>query len=128
MKSDFSKYYKDIKKALRCSPKAKQMILQSVQADVDEYIEANPEATLTDIQNHFGAPNAYAQECIASMDNSEVYRAIKSKNLRNRVWLYTGIAVVLIVAVFAIGIAITNSQSVGRQYSEEIYDIVVETT
>ena len=51
-------YYKELKKALRISPKGKKLILQSVEADIAEYIEEYPNATLADLESQFGTPEA----------------------------------------------------------------------
>lgn len=118
--SELKKYFHSIKKALRSTPGEKKHLLAALQSDVEEYLAENPEASMDDVVSHFGTPETIGMEHIRDLSIEELNTNMRAASFVKRVILITGIAVVAIVAVLAIGIALYNRDNSSQYYYEEI--------
>ena len=120
---NIDQYCKAVKKALRCSPKGKKIILKSIRSGMEEYLEAHPEATVADLYDEFGSPEAYAAEYVASLDDQVLVQTVTKNTRRNRIILIAAISVVSIVAIVSVALAIYianyNEDAGGPYYYEE---------
>ena len=126
-------YCKALRKALRISPKSKKLILQSVEADIAEYMDEHPNAKLADLEAQFGTPAAYARECVASMASDETFQAMQRRRKILRILMWVGIGILTVVLLLALYIAghlykYSHDHPGPFYYSETITDIVIETT
>jgi len=102
---NIDQYCKEIKKAMRCSPKDKRIILKNVRSGIEDYLESHPEATTADLYNEFGSPEAYAAEYVASLEGQVLVQSVTKNTRRNRIILITCIAVVAIVTIVSVVLA-----------------------
>lgn len=119
---ELTDYYRKIEKALPCSAETKKKILFDLKSDIAEYLDEYPEAEMSDIINHFGTPDLFASEYVASLDDAELNKKVhKSK------WIKRGIiiavaAIVLLTAITTIWVIAENSQHTGYYYQEDVIE------
>ena len=77
---ELTDYYRKIEKALPCSTETKKKILFDLKSNIAEYFDEYPEAEMSDIINHFGTPDLFASEYVASLEDAELNKKVhKSK-------------------------------------------------
>lgn len=77
---ELTDYYRKIEKALPCSAETKKKILFDLKSNIAEYFDEYPEAEMSDIINHFGTPDLFASEYVASLEDAELNKKVhKSK-------------------------------------------------
>lgn len=75
-KNDLKKYYSFIKKNLSCSFNMKSVFIKDLNDRIYEFLEENPDSTIDDIIENFGAPVEIAK----SFDKDSEYLKKKTKN------------------------------------------------
>lgn len=119
---ELTDYYRKIEKALPCSAETKKKILFDLKSDIAEYLDEYPEAEMSDIINHFGTPDLFASEYVASLDDAELNKKVhKSK------WIKRGIiiavaAIVLLTAITTIWVIAENHKTADYYYQEDIIE------
>lgn len=115
---ELTDYYRKIEKALPCSTETKKKILFDLKSNIAEYLDEYPEAEISDIINHFGAPDLFASGYVASLEDAELNKKVhKSK------WIIIAvIAVILLSAITTIWVISENSQHAGYYYQESVIE------
>ena len=76
LNKELKKYYRDIGKALSDS-KEKKAIITQIKSSVNNYLEENQDATISDVVNRIGSPHQIANEYIDNQSNDEIAAKIK---------------------------------------------------
>ena len=76
LNKELKKYYRDIGKALSGS-KEKKTIITQIKSSVNNYLEENQDATISDVVNRIGSPHQIANEYIDNQSNDEIAAKIK---------------------------------------------------
>ena len=76
LNKELKKYYRDIGKALSGSKERKAIITQ-IKSSVNNYLEENQDATISDVVNRIGSPHQIANEYIDNQSNDEIAAKIK---------------------------------------------------
>ena len=119
---ELTDYYRKIEKALPCSAETKQKILFDLKSNIAEYFDEYPEAEMSDIINHFGTPDLFASEYVASLEDAELNKKVhKSKWIKRGVIIAVAV-VVLLTAITTIWVIAENSQDAGYYYQEDIIE------
>lgn len=68
------------------APKAKKgAYLQIVAMNVDDYLSAHPDADMTELEAALGAPEAFGEDYLASLETKELQAMIRRAKLRKRI-------------------------------------------
>ena len=85
-KKEVSIYLKKVKHY--CPYALRKRLSAELECAISEYVEENPDKTITDLINRFGAPKKYAEEYITEMSDTE-----KKRILRKGKTILTGILI-----------------------------------
>lgn len=119
-----SKYFRKISCALPCSRKEKKKILTVIQENVADYLQTNPDATIANIEKHFGSPTAIASSYIDSADCENVIKMFHTKKTIKRAVIAVAAVIILLWgSVVAWAIVREKQHFSGWQ----VTDIVVES-
>lgn len=119
-KINLNRYYKEVEKALKCSPKAKEDILNNMKSDIEDYITEHPAVTESEIRLKFGEPQQYADEFLATLDKKELSRKVWLSRIGLKFWIISALIMIILLALTIIGIIIRNERTKPEYYSEEI--------
>ncbi len=104
--------------------KQKRQFLAALEEDVIRYIEENPDASASQIQEQFGSPDDIAADFIDQMPHGQIRKKFR---VRNRI-----LVVVIIVALFIVGIwsvavsiALDNAEDERDGYLETMDPIIL---
>lgn len=92
------RYLRRVKKNLPCSGKEKGKIVGDLKNNITDYLLACPDATLQDIEEHFGSPESIALSCV---EQTEVNTIIKKIRIRKTVLHIVAATAALIVLLWA---------------------------
>ncbi len=106
----------------KCPPAVRKRMKRDLADSLSDYFEEHPGASMDEIRQHFGAPDAIGDEQLLAMDEDSRTRIVSRAAWVRRVILAAAAAVILIVAVAAGWIVYVNSQSVPGYYIEYISD------
>lgn len=119
---DLKKYYRKIRNSLMCKVKLKNKILKDIKNEVEEYLEQNPNSFFENIIEHFGSPEAIAEEFAIS---SNVDYTKKSKI--HRILKLSFITLLVLALIFTIATSIViianNKRTAGYYYEETVTDL-----
>ena len=119
-------YYSSIRSWLPCPRKMKRIILSDIRENVEFYLEENPDATIAQIQNHFGNPQQIAASYVSDLDMTKLLRDLR---LRKRIFtaVITAVSAALIAALLLWGWGVRQSIIETRNESNGYFveDIVV---
>ena len=119
---ELTDYYRKIEKALPCSAETKKKILFDLKSNIAEYLDEYPEAEMSDIINHFGTPDLFASEYVASLEDAELNKKVhKSKWIKRGVIIAVAV-VVLLTAITTIWIIAENHKAADYYYQEDIIE------
>ena len=119
-------YYSSIRSWLPCPRKMKRIILSDIRENVEFYLEENPDATIAQIQSHFGNAQQIAASYVSDLDMTKLLRDLR---LRKRIFtaVITAVSAALIAALllwgWGVGQSIIETRNESNGYFVE--DIVV---
>lgn len=119
---ELTDYYRKIEKALPCSAETKKKILFDLKSNIAEYFDEYPEAEMSDIINHFGTPDLFASEYVASLEDAELNKKVHKSKWIKRGVIIAVIAFILLTAITTIWVIAENSQTSVPYYSEDIIE------
>lgn len=119
---ELTDYYRKIEKALPCSTETKKKILFDLKSNIAEYLDEYPEAEISDIINHFGAPDLFASGYAASLEDAELNKKVHKSKWIKRGVIIAVIAVILLSAITTIWVISENSQHAGYYYQESVIE------
>lgn len=99
IKWQLRRYYWKVKSFLPCSRKLKKRCIGDLKANVEGFLEQNPQADFAAIQERFGTPRQIAAAFVDETDTEQLLR-----RLRIRRWVVTTISVVTIAALIVLGV------------------------
>lgn len=108
MNRELKRYYADILRLLPGTAKQKKQLMETLWESVNAYIEEKPQATIQEVQAHFGTPQQIAAAYLDEMSTPEVIKKIKT---RKTVIGIICAAIALAVIMWGIGLAITISDA-----------------
>jgi len=89
-------YLREIHKQLPLPRKRKRQVVLDLEQSILEYIEKNPDQSMDDIAKHYGSPDEFSGEYIASLDEKDIKRTIKQRGLLKK-------AIIIGLAIFILG-------------------------
>lgn len=98
MRIELKDYYRNIRRCLPCSRKLRQQIADSIQTQVNTYLEERPETDFASVQQHFGTPEQIVAAYIDEMTTTELQKKFKHKQ---KVIVIICIAVALALIMWA---------------------------
>lgn len=119
---ELTDYYRKIEKALPCSTETKKKILFDLKSNIAEYLDKYPEAEMSDIINHFGAPDLFASEYVASLEDAELNKKVHKSKWIKRGVIIAVIAVILLSAITTIWVISENYKAADYYYQEDIIE------
>lgn len=119
---ELTDYYRKIEKALPCSTETKKKILFDLKSNIAEYLDEYPEAEISDIINHFGAPDLFASGYVASLEDAKLNKKVHKSKWIKRGVIIAVIAVILLSAITTIWVISENSQHAGYYYQESVIE------
>lgn len=99
---DIKNYLNDISKYLVCTKKQKKIILEDIEASINDYIENSNVNDISVVYNHFGSPEDIAKTYLANfVKPADVKKALNKKKVFI-VSVVVALLIWLIVVVFAL--------------------------
>ena len=80
MSKHLKRYCRAVRRDLPCSGKLKQKILTEISMSVRTYLEENPSASYTEIENKFGTPQQITSAYLDEMDHQVLAKELKLKS------------------------------------------------
>ena len=122
------RYYWQVKSFLPCSRKLKKRCICDLKADIEEFLEQNPQADFAAVQTRLGSPRQIAAAFVDEADTEALLR-----RLRIRRWVVTAIFVVTIAALIVLGAlyyrgAKKIDDTFGGYIVEEVHEYDTELT
>lgn len=103
-KYDLRRYYKQVRRQLICSGKEKQKTIAYLQEGIADYLDANPQADMAQLQVQFGTPEYIAACSIKAMDTEGL-----SGKLHARKRICSWVAAAILAALLLLGISLVFS-------------------
>ncbi len=92
-----SQYMHQVRRELACTPPCRKKFVRALEPLVDDFAGENPEASLAEYEEAFGAPEALAQQYMNTLDQDEVRTYKRRRKLRR--WVSWTIVAVIIVTM-----------------------------
>lgn len=99
--SALRRYYRTVFNYLPCSRKLKNKILQEIKGNVTAYLEEHPQATISDIESHFGTPRSIAAAYVDDMNTEELIHAL---HIRKKVVTTIVCTLLAVMLLWAMGV------------------------
>ena len=122
---ELKRYIKQIYRKLPYTGKERRRIIGDLQNNVGAYLESNPEASVADVQAHFGSPEGIAYSCV---EQTELDVLLRKMRIRKTVIRIVG-AVALVVLLLwggVVGWAFYNEWNNSRGYTIDTIDEIEE--
>lgn len=119
---ELTDYYRKIEKALPCSAETKKKILFDLKSNIAEYFDEYPEAEMSDIINHFGTPDLFASEYVASLEDAELNKKVHKSKWIKRGVIIAVIAFIVIIAAAATVMIIKNNQESAPYHYQDVIE------
>lgn len=107
-KMEVKAYIGAVKKVLWHVPK-RQKIAKELRNEVEIYLEQNVDATMAEVYQVFGTPEAVRAALIADMAPDEVEKQINRTKLVRRVVVVTAAVIIALFALTMVGITVYNA-------------------
>ena len=111
-----SSYLRQVKK--NCSFPFQKRLMTDLENHLFDYLNDNPDSTLEDVVDHLGPPEKFADEHLLAMDETARRKAIQKARWVKWSCLLGVAAIVLIIAVTAVGMLHEISQTRVYYYYE----------
>lgn len=102
--------------------KQKKKILFDLKSNIAEYFDEYPEAEMSDIINHFGTPDLFASEYVASLEDAELNKKVHKSKWIKRGVIIAVIAFIVIIAAAATVMIIKNNQESAPYYYQDVIE------
>lgn len=104
-KSALRHYYRQIRGQLICSREEKRKTLAYLEEGIADYLDANPQADMAQIQAYFGTPEKIAADSAKIMDNNTLSRRLCVKK---RIVVCVAAAVLAALLLWTAGIVVST--------------------
>lgn len=91
-----SRYYREIKSALPCTGNERKKIMLGIKANVEDYLYRNPEASMADVEQHFGTPTSIVSSYIDHAECEKIIRQLKIRRTIKRIVIAVCAVIVLL--------------------------------
>lgn len=115
-------YYREISAWLPCGGRLKRDIMGRIRANVDAYLEENPDANMEAIENRFGTPKEIAAAYVSDLDAGELLAALR---VRRRI-VAAVLAAVMFVVVSWGGCVLWAVHEANKTYGGHTEDAIIE--
>ena len=89
-------YYRDVRRELPCSGKDKKQIFLKIRTSIDAFLQENPNATMKDIEMHFGSAKTIASAYLDNMDSVALLKVVRTrKTIKRTVFAVAAVALLL---------------------------------
>lgn len=112
---ELRRYYRQIKSWLPCVGKLKRDAIRELKESVSRYLEENPFAAFSDIQNRFGTPQQIAALYTDEMSTNELLTNLRTGRKITRIFT-TAAAIALALWVIAISVALIDDANADDGY------------
>lgn len=102
MTKELLRYHQQIRKKLDCPKSMRKQFLADTRRMTDDFLAENPGATLDELQNALGEPDALAGMFLESADSDVVDRYRKRKSWMKRIAAIFLVVVFIAVTAFSI--------------------------
>ena len=103
------RYYRQVKSFLPCSYKSKKRCLHDLKVDVAGFLEQNPQADFSDIQDRFVTPHEISAAFVDEMNTTQL---LKQLRIRRRILVIVACVALLVVvghaALYSYGVKKIN--------------------
>lgn len=114
MEKELKRYIRDIKRCLLCETKLSRTFINDLKQSIDQFVEAEPDADINAVKNHFGSPEEIARAFFAEADIGDVRKKIRFRRIVSGFL----IAVLLLWGI-AVGYSVVDSNLSAHGYGEE---------
>lgn len=118
-KMEVKAYIGAVKKVLWHVPERRK-IAKELRHEVEIYLEQNADATMAEVYQVFGTPEAIRAALIADMQPDEVEKQINRTKLVRRVALVTAAVIIILFVLTMTGIIVWNYNTEPIYYTSEI--------
>lgn len=122
---DVKTYLSNISKYLVCNKKQKKIILEDIEASINDYIENSNVNNISAVYNHFGSPEDIAKTYLANfVKPSDIKKAVSKKKVLI-------IAILIALVIFATGIitiVIENNKEHGYIVESPINETILDNS
>ncbi len=118
-KMEVKAYIGAVKKVLWHVPERRK-IAKELRHEVEIYLEQNADATMAEVYQVFGTPEAIRAALIADMQPDEVEKQINRTKIVRRVALVTAAVIIILFVLTMTGIIVWNYNTEPIYYTSEI--------
>lgn len=98
-------YCNAVSKHLLCSSKTKKRFLTELEFNICDFLTDHPDASIADIQQHFGTPEDISASYLSTLDNDELNKKInKTRKIKKIVMILAAIILFLFTIVYILEI------------------------
>lgn len=115
--TEIKHYLNQVKK--HCPYPVRKKLMEELESNLSDFLEQYPDSTITDIVEHFGSPEKFADEYILAMDESRRRGILRKSKWIKRMIFIAALLILLVITVTAVWIVHENSQDVTVYYTEE---------
>ena len=115
---ELNNYFSQVKK--NCPREYRTKMMPVIKGNVLDYLEENPDSSMSDVTTQFGVPEKFATEYIMTIDDTERTKILRTSKFIKRIVIVGIVAVVLIIAVTAAFVIADNSHTAAYYYHYEI--------
>lgn len=110
-------YLADVKGALKSAKSYRRSMILNLEADIQEFLSENPDATEADFLTHFGSPGDYAAEYAATLSPSEQKARLSAKKYVTTT-VVAGILTALLIWGVGMGMMVSSDFSEKNGYHQ----------
>ena len=118
MNRALKQYHRDIRHLLPGTAKQKKQLMDTLWQSIAAYVEDNPDATVQEVQAHFGTPQQIATAYLDEMSTSEVIKKIKTRKI-----VISIICIAIVLALLMWGLGVLKALSKEQHSADGYYDI-----
>lgn len=123
------RYYGEIRKNLPCRGRRKREFMTKIKSMVDQYLQENPQADVSDVTARFGTPQQIASAYLNEQDDQVLVRDMRVGNRVVKVALAAALVVIMIFAGTMVVALIDRHDDMSGNITRYVVDLgVVETT
>lgn len=104
-----NRYIRSISDALPCSGKVKKQIVTQIRESIIDYLEQNPDAEFTALQDHFGTPQQISSSYVDSQETSALLRKMRTRKYILSIFAAV-MAIVLLIWIGVVSWGVVDAQ------------------
>ena len=80
-RKEIARYCRQVRNWLPCGKNQKARVMEEFGSSIEEFLEGNPDAGMTELYAHFGEPQAVAAAYLEGMDSPEVLQKLHVRRM-----------------------------------------------